>query len=678
MPDEIELAHIGSLHFIASFPSKIVPSVVYSLVLLYQRSIQGFRLDTWSMLNFALVLSFVLLLWESELSLDSLNFQHRSDCCQPTMPSHIDNGTDPSEGFDEKDPTVTTETAQSKDIPLENSDQTPNQAPNSTVNFNPQPGIQNISAITVAWSPTWLHTTYVLIWLIYAILGLVSGVSSSLLPYITSSFALHSLTPTVGILSAVIGGVTNLSISKILDIFGRPQGFLACIIVAVVGLVMSAACNNVEAYAASQVFYTVGVNGIGYSLSVFVADTSSLRNRGLMQAFASSPNLITCWLGGPIATAFLDGAGWRWAFGMFAIVVPVVTLPLFGLFQYQYRRAMKTGVIAKRESGRTTWQSITYYFREFDALGLFLVSAGVAFFLLPFNLYYQQAKGFGSPMIICFLVVGVLLLTAFGIWEKFFAPVSFFPWALLKDRTVLGACLLSFTLFLSNSCWALYFSSVLQVVFALSVTHTSYIVQIQTVGNVIMALAGGGIIAYTGRYKPISLYFGVPFLVLGMGLLIYFRHAEQSIGYVVMCQIFISFASGVLIITDEIAIMAAAAEQQYFAVSIAVLGCFGSIGSAIGLTISSAIWQNVLPKKLAEYLPAADLPNLLMIYGEITTQLAFEEGSETRMAIQHAYGDAQRGLLIAGTAVWVLGLLAVVMWRDIKVIGIKQTKGVVA
>ena len=50
----------------------------------------------------------------------------------------------------------------------------------------------------------------------------------------------------------IIGGVTNLSIAKILDIFGRPQGFLFSVILAVVGLIMSAACNNVEAYAASQ------------------------------------------------------------------------------------------------------------------------------------------------------------------------------------------------------------------------------------------------------------------------------------------------------------------------------------------------------------------------------------------------------------------------------------------
>jgi MFS family permease len=538
-----------------------------------------------------------------------------------------------------------------------------------------QPGVQDIEAVTISWSTVSLVTAYILIWLAYFIQGLVAGVSASLLPYVTSAFAEHSLTPTTSVLSSVIGGVTNLSIAKTLDIFGRPQGFLLCIVLATLGLIMSASCNNVEAYAASQVFYTVGINGIGYSLSVFVADTTSLRHRALIQSLLSSPNLITAWLGGPISTAFLNGAGWRWAFGMESILVPVVTLPLFVLFMYHFSMAKKHGLVPKRASGRTLWKSLAYYMHEFDIVGLFLLSAGVAFFLLPFNLYTLQAKGWGSALIICFLVFGIILLVAFGIWERFFARVSFIPWKLLQDRTVGGACLLAFALFLSYACWAAYFSSILQVVNNLSVTHASYVVQTYTVGSYIFAIIVGAIISYTGRFKPVTLYLAIPLSILGLGLMIHFRQPNENIGYIVMCQIFIAFGSGTMMLTDEIAILAAVAEQQYFAIAIALVSMFASIGSAVGLTISAAIWQDVLPKKLALYLPLEDLPNLVTIYSDITTQLSFPVDSPTRLAIQHAYGDAERYQLIAGTASWALGLVAVLMWRNINVIGIKQTKG---
>ena len=156
--------------------------------------------------------------------------------------------------------------------------------------------------------------------------------------------------------------------------------------------------------------------------------------------------------------------------------------------------------------------------------------------------------------------------------------------------------------------------------------------------------------------------------------MINFRRPDGNVGYIVMCQIFISFAAGTIIICDEIAIMAAA-SHQHIAVVLAMLGMFGTIGGAIGLTVAAAIWPGVLPEKLAEYLPASELPNLTTIYEDITVQLSYAVGSPARIAIQHAYGDAQTMMLIAGTAVWAVGIVAVVMWRDIRIIGIKQTKG---
>ncbi|MDI1486015.1 MAG: hypothetical protein OHK93_004204 [Ramalina farinacea] len=544
----------------------------------------------------------------------------------------------------------------------------------STIDTHAQPGVQNIEAVTVAWTTNALVFAYVMIWLTYFVEGMLSGTQAALNPYVTSAFAQHSLTPTVSILSSVIGGVTNLTLAKILDVFGRPQGYLFSMLLATMGLIMMAACNNVEAYAAAQVFYTVGNNGIQYSLSVFVADTSSLRNRGLMQAFASSPNLITCWLAGPISSGYLNGPGWRWCFGTFTILVPAITFPLSALFAYNYYKAKKQGLVSKRESQRTVWQSLIYYCREFDAVGLILLSGGVALFLLPFNFYTLQARGWRSPLIICLLVFGIVLLILFAVWEKFLAPVTFIPYSLLLDWTVLGACILSATLFVSYSCWTSYFSSFLQVVNDLSVSDASYVVQTYTVGSVICSLAVGLLIHYTGRFKPVCLYFGIPLSILGLGLMINFRKPDQNVGYIVMCQIFISFAAGTIIICDEIAIMAAA-SHQHIAVVLAVLGLFGNIGGAIGLTIAAAIWQGIFPTKLAEYLPASELPNLLTIYEDLTTQISYPVGSPARIAIQNAYGDAQKMMLIAGTAVWAVGVVAVIMWRDIRVIGIKQTKG---
>lgn len=122
----------------------------------------------------------------------------------------------------------------------------------------------------------------------------------------------------------------------------------------------------------------------------------------------------------------------------------------------------------------------------------------------------------------------------------------------------------------------------------------------------------------------------------------------------------------------------AATSHQYIAVVLAIEGMFSSIGGAIGSTVAGAIWTGVFPERLARYLPAEELGNLALIYGDINTQLSYPVGTETRAAIQRAYGDAQRFMLIAASSILVLAVGSVLVWRDINVKHFKQVKGTVA
>lgn len=393
-----------------------------------------------------------------------------------------------------------------------------------------------------------------------------------------------------------------------------------------------------------------------------------------MFAFVSSPYIATVWIGRAIATSFLNGAGFRWGFGIFAIVTPVMSMPLFTLFAWNYRKAKKAGLMPVRESGRTTIQSIKYYIIEFDLAGLLLLAAGLALFLLSFNLYSFQKLGWKSPMIICMLVFGLLLLVAFALYENYVAPKTFLPYELLVDRTVFGACILAAVLFVEFDIWDSYFSSFLQVVNNLSITQASYIVNIYSIGSCFWSLIVGAVIRWSGRFKWIALYFGVPLTILGVGLMIAFRQPDVNIGFIIMCQIFIAFSGGTLVICEEMAAMAAV-SHQYIAVILAVEGIFANIGSAIGSTVAAAIWTGVFPKKSAEYLPEESQTNLTSVYGDLSVQLSYDVGSPTRDAIVRAYGDAQKLMIISATAILLLAVGSVAVWRDIKVKDFKQVKG---
>ena len=274
------------------------------------------------------------------------------------------------------------------------------------------------------------------------------------------------------------------------------------------------------------------------------------------------------------------------------------------------------------------------------------------------------------------IIFGGAFIILFAVYEKFWALKTFIPFSLLTDRTVLGACILSGTLFVSFYCWDTYLTSYLQVVHNLSITESSYVGNIYTVGSSLFGLIVGLLIRVSGRFKWLALYFALPLQMLGIGLMIYFRQPGWGIGYIIMCQIFIAFSGGTLVICSEMAVMAASRHEN-IAVVLAIQSMFTQIGSAIGSTVSAAIWTSTFPTALALYLPTSEQSNLFDIYEQLPVQLSYPIGSPARDAINQAYGDGQRWMLTAGTAILVVGVAATALWRDYRVKDFKQVKGTV-
>jgi len=163
-----------------------------------------------------------------------------------------------------------------------------------------------------------------------------------------------------------MSGVFYLPVAKILDVWGRAQGFSIMVIIATLGLLMMAVCNNITTYAAAQVFYSVGFTGMIYSVDVLTSDTSTLRSRGLAYAFTATPWIITAFAGPKAAESFYEQISWRWGFGVFCIILPFVAAPLVGILTVSERKARRQGLLVKVKSERTLLQSTWFYIIEFD------------------------------------------------------------------------------------------------------------------------------------------------------------------------------------------------------------------------------------------------------------------------------------------------------------------------
>jgi MFS family permease len=392
-----------------------------------------------------------------------------------------------------------------------------------------------------------------------------------------------------------------------------------------------------------------------------------------MLAFATSPYIVTTWIGGPVSDSIIRGPGFRWGFGIFAIITPFVVGPLCLLFLWNNSKAKKLGLVEVNQVEKRSWlDTVKHYIIEVDLIGIILLAGGMALFLLPFGIYSYQNQQWQSPMIICMIIFGAALIVAFLLYEKYAAPVNLIPVRLLADRTVFFGGMMLFFVFFCAAIWGSYFSSMLLVVWNQGVTKTTYITNIYRVGSCFSALLIGVFVRWTGRFKWVAVYYGIPLMMLGVGLLLYFRYADQSIGYVVMTQIFIAFAGGPIVIAGEMAMMSPV-DHQHIAIIMAILDLFGSVGTAVGSTVAAAIWTGVFPVALKRYLPST--ANFEFIYGSIYSQLGYPVGTPTRTAISLAYADAQQYMLIASISVLALGLGCAWLWRDIKLKDVRQVQG---
>lgn len=195
---------------------------------------------------------------------------------------------------------------------------------------------------------------------------LLQSVQSELVPYVTSAFGKHGLLSTTSVVSTIVGGVSKLTIAKIIDIWGRAQGFAVMLMLIIIGMIMKATCQNVETYAAAQTIFWVGHIGFLYTLDIIVADMTSLKNRMIIVGINTTPTIATTFAGPKIAELFYNNVNFRWAFGAFAIILAGFSIPMFTIFVLEERKARKIGLLVKRDSGRTFWQSCQFYFWEFD------------------------------------------------------------------------------------------------------------------------------------------------------------------------------------------------------------------------------------------------------------------------------------------------------------------------
>ena len=93
------------------------------------------------------------------------------------------------------------------------------------------------------------------IWLLYFVNAFQSSILYNLIPYATSDFESHSLINVIYVVAASMSAATYIPLSKILDVFGRAEGFLLMLVFATLGLILMACSNGIAVFCAAYVSF---------------------------------------------------------------------------------------------------------------------------------------------------------------------------------------------------------------------------------------------------------------------------------------------------------------------------------------------------------------------------------------------------------------------------------------
>ncbi|KAI0793538.1 MFS general substrate transporter [Fomes fomentarius] len=507
-------------------------------------------------------------------------------------------------------------------------------------------------------------------WFLFIGIGLASYVysldnqtTSNYLAFATSYFGEHSLISSIQVAQSILIACGKPIIAKVADVTSRANAYLVVLVFYVFGYIVIATAHNIAAVGVGIILYAIGYTGLQLLTSVIIADITSLKWRGLVTGLTSAPFILNAVIGSKLANAVLENLGWRWGYGMFAVLIPAALMPLILTLFWGERQAKKLGLVhvphpsqdlvspVKERYLQRAW----LFAEQLDLIGLILLAAAVALILLPMTLAQREGNSWSSPSMIVMVVLGWTLLPVFAIWDVKFAKRPVIARRFLSNRTVLCAAWIGFFDFLSFFLTFTYLSSFVLVTKPWSMTNVFYFGQAQTVGLTVFGITAGVIMRFTRRYKPL-LVTGLTIRLFGVALMIHSRSTDASSAELVWTQILQGMGGGFAAICSGVGAQAAVPHAD-LAMVIALVLLWTEIGGGVGGSVAGAIWSGMMPSKLKDYLPTLSQDERDELFGNITAVRARPMDDPVRQGVINAYSDTMKRMLIIATVLSVIPLV---------------------
>ncbi|EEU33349.1 uncharacterized protein NECHADRAFT_55464 [Fusarium vanettenii 77-13-4] len=360
---------------------------------------------------------------------------------------------------------------------------------------------------------------------------------------------------------------------RLSDIFGRKECLLFAYSVFGLGCLGCGLAHDMAQLCIARAVAGVGGGGVNAVVSILLSDLVPLRDRGIYQGYINVIWGIGTSLGAPLGGLLADSIGWRWSF-LVQVPMCLVAWALVYFFLHVPSR-----------SSHYWLQKV----RQIDFLGaLTLALAGVS---LLSGLDAGSNLGWSNLLSVIPLSLTPVFFAAFIYVEVRIASHPFAPGHVIFDPNLFFCYLTNFFGMAGQMAIFLYIPLYFQAVQRISAARSGTLMTPATVAVIVSSVAGGWMIRHYGRfYLPTVLSFG---LLLSSIIPLALSVWQKSTVGIVVGLVMAAFGIGSGITTTLVGLLSNAATEDT-AVAVACSYLFRSLGSSIGISVTSAVQQQVI------------------------------------------------------------------------------------
>ncbi|CAN6643756.1 vacuolar basic amino acid transporter 1 [Trichomonascus vanleenenianus] len=459
---------------------------------------------------------------------------------------------------------------------------------------------------------------------------------------------------------------------KISDIYGRKNVLVFCNLMFALGCLICGVAANLEQLVLGRVVAGIGGGGMFSVGTIAQSDLVPLRSRGILQGIGNICYGVGAGVGGVVGGFMSDRYGWRSAFNVQIPFILLSAVLLMVFFTHDNVKKQERAPLLGEESNNGSYGAtnsskkgsrfIDYdQLRRIDFLGSITLVSSLLLLMLAISIGGQQ-YAWTSPVVIGLLGLSAAIASLFVYVELYIAKEPVIPVNLFSNRTIMASSLTNF--FCTMSVYAILFFVPVRFQSVMDMTPTQ--VGKRLFGNFIGVASGsfmaGFYMKHTGRYY----WCGVisPLLYLfGVSILIHY-HLTMPLSMQYASLILNGFGYAAMLTVTLLALIAAV-PHEFQAVTTSIQYAFRGIGSSLGVSVGSSIFQISLAQQLHERVQgplAGDVISRVMDSVEAIRKVP----EEYQPAVIASYEYSTRMVMTSCLVLGVIGLFFSALMREYK------------